>query len=170
MSNSDSNAERNTMPAINLSFFTQLVAFWSFSHFGVSANQRPESRSRDNSPPIRDQYPGHVITISQSEAKRILIFCRRQMLSMMFSLSNSHNLTILGRFLNFLSLWILFIILPPWMYLHSFFVPSISWYWYSPFILASCSLEIKQIMEFYWMYSDNSESCSHRPLVRGKYP
>ena len=29
----------------------------------LSTNERPVSRSRDHSPPIRGQYPGHVITL-----------------------------------------------------------------------------------------------------------
>ena len=36
--------------------------------WSLSANQRPLSRSRDNSQPIRGQYPGQVITLDQSEA------------------------------------------------------------------------------------------------------
>ena len=40
----------------------------------VSANQRPVSRSRDHSQPIRGEDPGHVTTLSQSEAGVLIIF------------------------------------------------------------------------------------------------
>ena len=42
---------------------TSILVMWS-----LSANQRPVSRSCDPSQPIRGQYPGHVINLSQSEA------------------------------------------------------------------------------------------------------
>ena len=51
-----------------ISVTTKHAAANMHSQRTLAANQRQVSKSRDHSRPIRGQYPGHVITLDQSEA------------------------------------------------------------------------------------------------------
>ena len=77
---------------INQSLSIQVT--WS-----LSANQRPVSWSHDYCQPIRDQYPGHIITFVQSEASILVTWSWSLSTNQrLVSMSNDHSQLSRGKY------------------------------------------------------------------------
>ena len=67
--------------------------------WSLSANQRPVSWSHDYCQPIRDQYPGHIITFVQSEASILVTWSWSLSTNQrLVSMSNDHSQLSRGKY------------------------------------------------------------------------